>query len=512
MISKISFSINTSYREKKIVEDAVIFLLVATGIILATIQFFFNRSLWNDEASLALNIIQKNSFDLLKPLDYQQVAPILFIQFEKLFTTILPNSEYGLRLFPLICYCTTLFIFSKLLKICLKNKISVIFALSIFVLNLTILYYSSEVKQYMSDVLVIVTNYFFLLKTYKNENDRLVTISTIGIVSILLSHVAPMILFTIGLYLVYDFLFIKKRSITPLLKTFLLWFLFFSIYYINLIHKHPGRDYMITFWSKLGTFMTLNPFDSAFYEFFIKFFKYLFQTLLPFSVAGAIVLPLLLLSGLVLKIKRKEYGFAILTVVPVVMHLILSSFQMYPVSPRLILYFTPLLILLISSGFDLFLDILKNKVSTNYLQFSVIIILLFTVFNFTGKDFPIRKREIKKSIDYIQQNFRNGDNLFVDRSADRAFRYYEKIGYFKSELPVTYGFVKNFIKSKEKFPGKESVWILTVGPKQINYNNENDIVGKTGIKFKEVFKTKGSNVYLFKSRKNLKKNKDDKKN
>jgi len=105
-------------RCKKItVEQITIAILIGLGILLPLIQFIYNRSIWLDEAMLSLNIIHKGYFELLKPLDYVQVAPILFLIIEKFFSTIIPNSEYGLRLFPLLSYWVSLFFFYKIVKI-----------------------------------------------------------------------------------------------------------------------------------------------------------------------------------------------------------------------------------------------------------------------------------------------------------------------------------------------------------------------------------------------------------
>lgn len=89
---------NNKFRFEKI--SANIILLF--GVILVLFQLLYNRSLWGDEAKLALNIINKSYLELFQPLDNGQVAPILFLQIEKIFTTIIPNSEIGLRVFPFL--------------------------------------------------------------------------------------------------------------------------------------------------------------------------------------------------------------------------------------------------------------------------------------------------------------------------------------------------------------------------------------------------------------------------
>ena len=94
------------YFEKKIINVIVFF-----GILLPSIQYFSNRSLWVDEAVLVLDIINTGSLDLLKPLKSGAVGPILFLLLEKFFSNLIPNSEYGLRILPLLCYLTSLFFF-----------------------------------------------------------------------------------------------------------------------------------------------------------------------------------------------------------------------------------------------------------------------------------------------------------------------------------------------------------------------------------------------------------------
>ena len=477
-------------------QDFIIVLLLAAGVVLAIIQFIFNRSLWNDEASLALNIIEKSSQELFKPLDYQQVAPILFLQVEKLFSLIYPNSEMGLRFFPLICYLAALFTFLKLLRILLKNQVAIIFALSLFIFNPTIFYYSSEVKQYMGDVLVVIAIYYLLRKNYNTENTRLFALSIAGSVSIFLSNVTPIILFAVGTFLAYEYFFVSNRSVIPLLKPFGLWVSFFSVYYVYFVYQHPNRDYMIMFWSKLGTFMPANPFDASFYQFLNRFFHDVFNSLLPFGIAGTVLFTILLITGLAIKIKQKDMGFLVLTLLPIFLHLVLSSFQLYPVSPRLILYFTPLLILIVSSGLDGLIQKVHINISPYFWWSALMLILVFTGTQFFREGFPFQRREIKKSIDYIQQNMKPNHQLFVDRTADRVFRYYKSIGYYSAGVPEIYGFIQSEIRKKTKQPLTGKVWILSLGPKNHAFFRKQDIPEKYGFTIIEKYIAKGSNCYL----------------
>lgn len=76
--------------------------IIGFGILVRLAQYLYNRSLWNDEAALALNIVNRSYFELLQPLNYDQGAPIGFLLVEKLAVQLFGDNEYALRLFPLL--------------------------------------------------------------------------------------------------------------------------------------------------------------------------------------------------------------------------------------------------------------------------------------------------------------------------------------------------------------------------------------------------------------------------
>src|SRR5512137_1962180 len=132
-------------------ERAAVLLLFLAGILLRLRQYLTGRSLWVDEAMLALNIVNRNFAELFKPLDYDQGAPLGFLLVEKLFNLLLGRSEYGLRLFPLLVGILSIWLFYRLLKR-VTTGAGMIAALALFVFNPRLIYYSSEVKQYIVDV------------------------------------------------------------------------------------------------------------------------------------------------------------------------------------------------------------------------------------------------------------------------------------------------------------------------------------------------------------------------
>ncbi|MGD0045145.1 MAG: hypothetical protein ABSE84_32885, partial [Isosphaeraceae bacterium] len=76
---------------------------VGLGIAVRLVRYFVNYPIWHDEAFLAVNFWDRDYLDLLRPLDYGQVAPWLFLAIERTAVTWLGYSEPAFRLFPTIC-------------------------------------------------------------------------------------------------------------------------------------------------------------------------------------------------------------------------------------------------------------------------------------------------------------------------------------------------------------------------------------------------------------------------
>ncbi|GAH86273.1 unnamed protein product, partial [marine sediment metagenome] len=149
----------------------------AIGIGIRLRNYFFNRALWLDEATLSLNIVNRDYLQLLKPLDTLQVAPIGFLFVEKFFVSIFGTNEFALRLFPLIAGILSLFFFYSVARK-FTNKFIALFGLLFFVFGYYLIYYSTEVKQYEIDVLVFLLcfNFIYLIDhSYKGIQKYLVS-------------------------------------------------------------------------------------------------------------------------------------------------------------------------------------------------------------------------------------------------------------------------------------------------------------------------------------------------
>jgi hypothetical protein len=436
---------NTAVPDSNRIIEILIAVTVIAGVILSLTQFLVNRSLWWDEAALALNIIHKNNFELLQPLDYAQVAPILFLQIEKLFSIILPDSEYGLRLFPLLCYWASIYFLYQILRKQLNNLYVILIVLSLFVFNYLFLYYSSEVKQYMSDVFTMMCMFYFVQKDYTKERNKYYILAFAGIIAISLSNVAPIILFTCGIYLAYDYFYIThRRNLFPIASVFATWLGVFLLYYVLFIYEHPTRDFMEQYWTNLRAFLPSNPLSTDFYSFLIECLSEMCTTLYEFDIyvvrlIWKIFFGLFVMAGIVVLVKKKKIGVLIFVFTPLLLHLLLSAFHLYPFFKRLILYAMPGMIILFAYGFYEIITFTTSMLmlkTEKIISFATIACMLFLIGLFVIRGFPFKRFEGRNVIKFVQENIQNTENLYMAFHNIHVLKYYTDIGIISNNMNI----------------------------------------------------------------------------
>ncbi len=124
-------------------ETFSILAAIAIGAGLRLYFYLSNRSLWFDEALLALNLTERSFAELMQPLDYNQSAPLGFLLIQKTVISLLGNRDYLLRLIPLLAGLTSLPLFFLTARLFLR-PVAVHAAMWFFALSPQLIYYSSE--------------------------------------------------------------------------------------------------------------------------------------------------------------------------------------------------------------------------------------------------------------------------------------------------------------------------------------------------------------------------------
>ena len=82
---------------------------LALGLALRSWHYLRAPSVWQDEAAIVLNILNKSYGELLGPLSLHQAAPPLFLWLEKAVCACLGDGPYAFRLPPYLASCAALF-------------------------------------------------------------------------------------------------------------------------------------------------------------------------------------------------------------------------------------------------------------------------------------------------------------------------------------------------------------------------------------------------------------------
>src|SRR5512135_269137 len=90
-------TVNRVARDRLFVAGAL-----TAGVLFRVIPYAERPSLSLDEARVALNIAGRSFMGLLRPLDYDQAAPPLFLWAEKIAVLLGGPNEYALRALPLL--------------------------------------------------------------------------------------------------------------------------------------------------------------------------------------------------------------------------------------------------------------------------------------------------------------------------------------------------------------------------------------------------------------------------
>jgi hypothetical protein len=129
---------------------------VGLGLLVRLVRYLVVYPIWHDEAFLAVNFLDRGYLDLLRPLDYAQVAPILFMWIELTAVRLLGFSEWSLRLFPAACGLASVLLFRHVAARLLRG-VALLLAVGVFATAFYPIRHSAEVKPYASDLLSALT-------------------------------------------------------------------------------------------------------------------------------------------------------------------------------------------------------------------------------------------------------------------------------------------------------------------------------------------------------------------
>ena len=147
-----------------------IMLFLAVGVAARLIRYLLRFPLWGDEAMLAMNFLDRDYAGLMQPLNFHQVAPLLFLWIELTAVKLLGFNEWSLRLFPLLCSLASLFLFQRLARLLLRGP-ALVLAVGIFAVTYSGLRYAAEMKPYAVDLMISTLLLLLTVRWWRQPDD-----------------------------------------------------------------------------------------------------------------------------------------------------------------------------------------------------------------------------------------------------------------------------------------------------------------------------------------------------
>jgi hypothetical protein len=323
---------------------------LVAGIGFRLVQYFANRSLWLDESMLALNIASRSAGALLRPLDYNQVAPPLFLWLGRLSIVLGGTNEMALRAWPMLAALAVLPLLA-LVAYRLLGPAGGLVAIALASLSPTLVFYANEAKPYGNDafVTVLVLAATLAVRDRPHATGRWLALAATGVVGLLLSIPAAFVLPAALAALAMDPTVRRERWRGPAVCA-LAWAATLAGLYAGIYRAAAHNPYQQQGYDQ--AFLSPGPgwADRALLA--------LRGTVWPsFAGIGSHIpgLPdwalgmtaLVLIAGLALLARRNGPPVGILVALPIVLVTAASALRRYPLGvPRMMVFAAPLLILM----------------------------------------------------------------------------------------------------------------------------------------------------------------------
>ncbi len=400
-------------------------LVMAVGTAMRLWFYLYNRSMYRDEAALALNIVHRSFAGLFRPLANDQGAPVGFLLLEKIVVSLWGNNEYALRLVPLIASILTLPLLYWLCRQFLSQPFAVI-ALIVVALGEKQYDYSTETKQYSFDVLVTVALLLLAVKAIGNplrgtagSRKGLLALAIAGTLAVWFSHPAIFVLGAIGVMAAMEWVIRDPRPrVLDLVGVAAAWIGSFALNYHFILHRLSRNDYMQSFWAQADAFAPIPKSFNAVIWYKTQFFT-MFES--PGSMGFAGLSALVFVLG-VAWLYRRWKSAALMVVLPILFALAASLVHKYPFRERLILFICPLIAIFIGAGFAYLFEARRKTVGVIALVF-----LLITPLNKTRQYIrrPWLHTDMRKVMSLVAANRKPGDRVYIYAYCYYPYEYYE---------------------------------------------------------------------------------------
>ncbi len=404
-----------------------IYAFLALGILGRAVRYFLRFPLSGDECFVCVNFFRRSYLDLLKPLDYHQVGPYLWLWLQKTAVILFGFNELSLRLPAFLSSLLSLLLFYHLVRRLIAGPARVI-AVAFFAVGYPCLRYAAEAKLYPFDLFVCLLLVVLLVEWLYHRDQRRwpVAMAVWAPLAIGLSYAAVFGAGAISLLVLW---MILRRRLSGAWKMWLVYsaavVLGTALTFLLTARGQMAADqsFQSEAYGLLGAF---PPLDSV-----GAFVKWMVLTHVgPFLAhpAGAgdrgnALTLILCVLGAAVFLQRRQVLPPLLLAMPLTLHLVAAMMKRYPYGThvKFSMYVAPMIYILLAVGTAalLGLDLRKGKTACFVRNLRLVLVLAAVLgLAFIARDLfrPYRKRADQQARAFAQWFWPSAG--FEDRAVD----------------------------------------------------------------------------------------------
>ncbi|MBN1593131.1 MAG: glycosyltransferase family 39 protein, partial [Candidatus Coatesbacteria bacterium] len=394
--------------------------IAIAGLAARLIGYLYGKSLWFDEASVAVNIMDRSYGQLLQRLDYFIVNPPLFLIISKAVYSLWGHIEYSFRFLPFVAGCLSLLVFIRTVKRIMPSIFGIC-AAALYSLNVTHINWATSAKHYSLEELSSAVAILIAVEWTKLSTRWRCVIALVLPVLLWFSFTFAFVITGFIVALAYSFLKERKASASAPLIVLIaatsasaLWL------YMAAIRYSLGYETLVGMWSDVDAFPTA-PYSSWLGKSLLAVVGYACGV--PYG--PLLVMFFCLIGGYALWRDRYQ-SIVIISAVTLLTALGAAALGVYPfMSGRLSTYWSPMVLLLFASGLQAVWHSLGNLRFRRFITtLAICIVLINIIGSLSFASFIFLKEEMRYVTEHLGEQYDGETPILVSSLARRPFRIY----------------------------------------------------------------------------------------
>lgn len=416
--------ISSLLRNKNVLLRVFIELIILLGIALRILTFFHNRNLIIDEANIVRNLAERDFIGLVKPLNYEQYAPPVFLWIEKLASLLFGYGEKAMRLYSFLCGVGTLLLFPSIAQRFMRRE-ALWLPLAYLAGGFMFVKYSAEVKQYMPDTFIALLLVWLALRWDIRSFSRsrfIIYWIVAGSIAVWSSMPSVFILAGVGCYYGWTALREKRwQDFLPVCIIALVWIAQFALYYFTILKSQIGSSYLQNYHQEYFLFAT--PANRAEWLHNWARIEDIVGNVGGWSGVAVATNLLFLVVGLIHLLWKRTAQFMLIAL-PIGWVLIAAALNQFSLIDRVVLFMLPLWLLIVGVGFQVLWNL---KLPVRALLVIVGGFNAWSYFDLQLIQHPFEDHQITDGMAWVKDHGARGAQLYVHHASVPTYRYYTEL-------------------------------------------------------------------------------------